>query len=117
MNCERLREARAETVRRIASLDVELDGIIESALQSNNDDEHDPDGATTGYERAKTTAMLEQARLRLIEIDQALARTTAGSYGRCDRCGRAIGEDRIEAIPTTTRCVACAALRPDVRHD
>ena len=58
---ERLREERAETVRRIASLDAELNGIIESALLSNNDDEHDPDGATTGYERAKTTAMLQQA--------------------------------------------------------
>lgn len=107
---ERLREKRTETVRRIVSLEAELDGIIESVLLSNNDDEHDPDGATTGYERAKTTAMLQQARLRLVEIDQALKRTTDGSYGRCDHCGYAIGEERLDAIPTTTRCAACASL-------
>ncbi|MEO6470121.1 MAG: TraR/DksA family transcriptional regulator [Acidimicrobiia bacterium] len=92
------------------SLEAELDGIIESALLSNNDDEHDPDGATTGYERAKTTAMLERARLRLVEIDQAVTRTTDGSYGRCERCGGDIGEERLDAIPTTTRCTVCASL-------
>ena len=109
----RLRNERAETVRRIVSLEAELDGIIESAVLSNNDDEHDPDGATTGYERAKTTAMLERARLRLIEIDDAVKRTTDGSYGRCDHCGGNIGEERLAAIPTTTRCAACASLLRD----
>ena len=106
----RLHEERTETIRRIVSLEAELNGIIESVLLSNNDDEHDPDGATTGYERAKTTAMLQRARLRLVEIDQALKRTTDGSYGRCDRCGSDIGEERLDAIPTTTRCAACASL-------
>ena len=110
---ERLHEERTETIRRIVSLEAELDGIIESALLSNNDDEHDPDGATTGYERAKTTAMLEQARARLIEVEQAVKRTTDGSYGRCDHCGSDIGEERLDAIPTTTRCSACASLLPD----
>ena len=110
---ERLRVERTETVRRIVSLEAELDGIIESALLSNNDDEHDPDGATTGYERAKTTAMLQQARLRLVEIDQAVKRATDGSYGRSDHCGCAIGEERLDAIPTTTRCAACASLLRD----
>jgi RNA polymerase-binding transcription factor DksA len=110
---ERLREERTETARRIVSLNAELDGIIESAQLSNNDDEHDPDGATAGYERAKATALLQQARLRLAEIDRAMKRTTDGSYGRCDHCGSAIGEERLDAIPTTTRCTACASLLPD----
>ncbi len=109
----RLRNERAETVRRIVSLEAELDGIIESAVLSNNDDEHDPDGATTSYERAKTTAMLEQARARLNEIDHAVKRTTDGSYGRCDHCGSDIGGERLDAIPTTTRCAACASLPRD----
>ncbi len=109
---ERLPEERAETVRRIASLDAELNGIIESALLSNNDDEHDPDGATTGYERAKTTAMLQQARLRLVDIDRAVERTKDGSYGCCEDCGCAIGDERLDAIPTAIRCALCASLPP-----
>src|SRR4051794_25237404 len=84
---ERLREERTKTVRRIVALEAELDGIIESALLSNDDDEHDPDGATTGYERARTTAMLQRARVRLVEIDRAVERSTDGSYGHCDHCG------------------------------
>lgn len=110
---ERLQTERTETVRRIVSLEAELNGIIESALLSNNDDEHDPDGATTGYERAKTTAMLQHARLRLVEIDRAVERTTDGSYGRCEHCGCDIGEERLDAIPTTTRCATCASLLPN----
>ena len=109
----RLREERTETVRRIAALDAELNGIIESALLSNNDDEHDPDGATTGYERAKATAMLQQAQLRLVNIDRAVERTRDGSYGRCDHCGRAIGDERLDAIPATIRCATCASLSPN----
>ena len=108
----RLREERTETVRRIAALDAELNGIIESALLSNNDDEHDPDGATTGYERAKATAMLQQAQLRLVDIDRAMERTKDGSYGRCNHCGGAIGNERLVAIPTTIRCATCASLPP-----
>ena len=102
---------RAETVRLIGSLSAELDGIIESVSLSNNDDEHDPDGATSGYERAKATAMLQAAEDRLVELDRAAERVRAGTYGRCERCGGEIGHERLDALIATTRCRACAAER------
>ena len=101
----------AETVRLIGSLSAELDGIIESVSLSNNDDEHDPDGATSGYERAKATAMLHRAEQRLDELDRATERLRAGTYGRCDRCGDAIAPERLEALIATTLCLPCAAAR------
>ena len=108
----RLRLERADTVRLITSLSIELEEIIESVSLSNNDDEHDPDGATNGYERAKATAMLRHAEERLAELDLAGERLVEGTYGTCGRCGGDIGAERLDALPTTTRCVPCAAVAP-----
>ena len=43
------------------------------------------------------------------EIDAALARIDAGTYGSCVRCGAAIPEERLELRPFAGRCVACTA--------
>ena len=42
------------------------------------------------------------------EIDAALARIAAGSYGTCLRCGEAIPVPRLEVRPFASSCVACA---------
>lgn len=94
----------------IAALTAELDEIIESVSLSNNDDEHDPDGATNGYERAKATALLRHTEERLVDLDRAAERVRKGTYWRCEVCGGDIGAERLDALPTTTRCIACAAL-------
>ena len=50
--------------------------------------------------------------LRTIEeIDVALARIHAGTYGSCDRCGAAIPEERLELRPFAATCVACQPSR------
>src|SRR5213592_4352248 len=41
------------------------------------------------------------------EIDQALMRMQEGSYGLCVRCGKAIDERRLEAVPTARYDAAC----------
>ena len=43
------------------------------------------------------------------EIDAALARIVAGTYGSCARCGSAIPVERLQMRPFAGRCVACAA--------
>ena len=42
-----------------------------------------------------------------VAIDAALARIDAGTYGTCERCGRPIGQERLEAIPYATLCIDC----------
>jgi RNA polymerase-binding transcription factor DksA len=50
--------------------------------------------------------------LRTIEeIDAALARIEAGTYGSCDRCGAALPEERLELRPFAATCVACQPSR------
>ncbi|HEX9415263.1 MAG TPA: TraR/DksA C4-type zinc finger protein [Gaiellaceae bacterium] len=43
----------------------------------------------------------------LEEIDDALARIDAGTYGICAICGREIALERLEAIPYATQCIDC----------
>ena len=45
----------------------------------------------------------------LEQIEAALARIEAGSYGRCEKCGEEIPAVRLEAIPYATFCVHCAS--------
>jgi DnaK suppressor protein len=45
------------------------------------------------------------------EIDAALRRLEAGSYGTCLACGRVIPFERLEVVPAADRCVACQADR------
>lgn len=57
----------------------------------------------------ETMARLDEgARAELLLIDRALARLDAGDYGRCERCGEAIADERLDVIPFAVRCVACA---------
>lgn len=41
------------------------------------------------------------------DIDQALLRLDEGAYGVCARCGQAISERRLEALPTARHCAPC----------
>jgi DnaK suppressor protein len=43
------------------------------------------------------------------DIDQALERLDAGTYGRCAVCGNAIPAERLAAVPWAARCVPCSA--------
>jgi len=70
------------------------------------------DGTTEAVERINTTAAARSIAASLAEADRALAKLDEGSYGLCDRCGKPIGDERLEAIPWAGLCVACAAARP-----
>jgi DnaK suppressor protein len=108
---ERLAAERADTLARLNGLERELAAIIESSGAAGTDDEHDPEGATIAFERQHAAALLGQARQQLTEIDAALRRVTAGSYGRCATCGQPIGSDRLAARPAATTCIGCARGR------
>jgi DnaK suppressor protein len=104
----RLRAARARTVQRVAELRSAFDEIVESSDTANLDDEHDPEGATVGFERAQISALLERAQMQLAELDAATERIRIGTYGVCEVCGEPIPEARLAAQPAARRCVNCA---------
>ena len=105
---EALANARAVAERLVDDLQQELDGIIAAQEADPPDDEHDVEGSSVGFERARVTALLASAEASLAELRAADQRLAAGEYGRCEVCGAAVGDDRLAAMPTTRRCVTCA---------
>ena len=58
---EQLTARRAEAAAYLAGLQQEFASIVSASEASNADDEHDPEGATIGFERAQVAALIEQA--------------------------------------------------------
>jgi DnaK suppressor protein len=63
--------------------------------------------AMQAQEMSQETARRRQRRL--VEIAGALRRVESGDFGLCFVCGEEIGVRRLEADPTSTRCIRCAA--------
>ncbi len=103
-----LTRTRADTLIQIAALSAEFDEVVAASASSNADDEHDPEGATIAFERQQVAALLAQARQRLADVDDALARAESGDYGRCADCGRAIAPERLAARPQARTCITGA---------
>lgn len=82
--------------------------IVEASELVATDDEHDPEGATIAFERQQVAALLRDGAVVLREIDAALERLAAGSYGECVRCGEPIAAARLDARPATPTCIGCA---------
>lgn len=62
-------------------------------------------------------AVFEQFRSNaesIQQIEKAIERLDAGSYGQCEKCGVQIGEERLDALPFATQCVQCKR-REEVR--
>ncbi len=72
------------------------------------------DVESEAMERGQTETMVrlldrldERAKREIEAIDLALTRIEAGSYGRCEGCGKDIPAARLEALPAATTCLAC----------
>ncbi|MBB5157626.1 TraR/DksA family transcriptional regulator [Saccharopolyspora phatthalungensis] len=108
---ELVAEERASAMARIESLERHLASIREVSTWTGTDDEHDPEGATIAYERAQVQSLLADARRELDALERATSRLDDGTYGVCERCGKPIGPERLEALPAATTCIACATRR------
>ncbi|TFI25654.1 MULTISPECIES: TraR/DksA family transcriptional regulator [Streptomyces] len=111
----RLSARRTDTHGRIEALERDFEAIVEANALVAVDDEHDPDGSSTAFERAHVASLLEQAREQLLGLDQALERLEQGDYGQCEVCGEAIPVERLEVRPAARTCVRCATARPRPR--
>ncbi|MBV8691292.1 MAG: TraR/DksA C4-type zinc finger protein [Actinobacteria bacterium] len=70
-------------------------------------DEESGEGGTANVDRERDLALSAQALQAVEEIDFALAKIKAGTYGLCESCGQPIMKARLQAIPHARLCVAC----------
>lgn len=103
-----LRARRAETDARLRRLDEDERMLLRDRADGTADDEHDPEGATLSGEWSTVDALRRATRTERDELDAALVRAQAGTYGVCVECGRRIPRARLLARPMAERCVDCA---------
>lgn len=82
----------------------------QSELSSAAGDQHIADHASDMFDREVDESLEENASQLVQEIDAALGRMDAGTYGTCARCGRPIPEERLDAVPYATLCVECKRI-------
>lgn len=66
------------------------------------------EGTSLAVERLSQIAAHDRLHGTLAEVVRAQQKLADDSYGSCDRCGEAVGEERLEAMPWATLCIACA---------
>ncbi|MEW1805111.1 TraR/DksA C4-type zinc finger protein [Arthrobacter sp. SLBN-53] len=104
-----LEEERERRMALLPALRADIEAANSARQDSNVDDEHDPEGATIAFELSQAAALLKQSSAGLDQIEAALARLAAGTYGTCAECGEPIAEGRLEARPWTPFCIRHAS--------
>lgn len=104
----RLEVERRDTELSMESLAGEVATVQQSRHSSPTDDEHDPEGPTLAFEQSQSSALLNQARSRLGQIDAAFDRLEVGTYGVCTNCHLPISYARLGARPYAAHCITCA---------
>jgi RNA polymerase-binding protein DksA len=116
IDTDRFRNALLEERQRIQAA---LDNLHEENPGSITDetgedaayDNHLADTATVTYDRELDYTLEENSEHMLAEIDAALQRIDAGTYGKCTNCGKEIPPERLEARPWATLCIDCQRTR------
>jgi RNA polymerase-binding transcription factor len=96
-----LQESIAEMIKALDERDENLPDLI--------------DVAEVGSERQLRSALLAQSQHHLQQVEAALRRLEAGTYGHCERCGQAIRPERLSALPYATTCLNCQTHQEQAR--
>jgi DnaK suppressor protein len=71
------------------------------------DDSGFADRGHSSEERSQVIAVVRALRSNLRDVERALSKMDAGTYGTCERCGRPISVERLEALPWAVLCIEC----------
>lgn len=81
------------------------DKALREGDQGTGDDQADAGSAT--FEREHELSLAANSRDLLAQVERALQRLDAGTYGDCEVCGNPIGKERLKAFPKVTLCLTC----------
>lgn len=93
-----------------AAQDIVEGDVDDGELSSAAGDQHLADHAGEMVDREMDESLEDNAEQIVREIDLALGRIEDGTYGSCARCGQAIPEDRLAAVPYAVLCMSCKQL-------
>jgi len=99
-----LDEERAQLRHQLADLGFGDDGGLDY-------DQNFADSSQVTAERGEVEALANSLKESLAEVEHALAKFEAGTYGLCESCGGPIAPARLEAKPAARLCINCASRR------
>jgi DnaK suppressor protein len=109
---EALLAERATYEKQIDELKAEAQELVEEMEPGDIQfDEESGEGGTTSVDRELDLVLSAQASAVIEDIDQALAKIDAGTYGICENCGQLISKARLEALPYARLCIQCKSGR------
>jgi len=97
---------KAELEQQLAQLQARLASIKKDATRG-----HSGDSAEQAQERENdevVDAIGNETLQSIRDVQSALERISAGTYGICDSCGEDISAERLSVLPQATSCVNCA---------
>lgn len=111
---DRTTQLRAEFEQRRAAIHEHLRALqadLSAATRSQGEEgtlaNHPADEGSDMFFAESVSRRMDDLRAELTEIDTALARIERGSWGICEECGAEIDPERMEALPSATRCIGC----------
>jgi DnaK suppressor protein len=67
------------------------------------------EAASEQSETERQMSLVQRLNMQLAEVEHCLQKIANGTYGKCDDCGQPIPEERLEALPKASHCLACKA--------
>ena len=101
---------RQDLVAQRDSLRSELEELG-SGSEGLSYDPNFADSSQVTAERGETEALATTLTTNLVDVEHALGKIDAGTYGTCESCHQEIAPARLEAMPAARYCIACAAKR------
>ena len=106
-----LLELRKRLLREVDTAEEALREDVDKPGEISSAPTHPADQDVEGLDAEIAIAQNEELLLEQVEV--ALERIGAGTYGTCQQCGRTIDAQRLQAIPYTSRCIDCARGQQD----
>jgi len=69
--------------------------------------EHLADRGSDNFARDLMISILQNSEAEICDIDAALERIDAGTYGICEGCNKKIPNSRLKALPFARLCIEC----------
>ncbi len=101
-------DERAKLVYQLAELGANDRGELTGSVEFGDGF---ADAAAATAERSEVLGLVKNLRVMVENVDEALERIDAGTYGQCKACGNDIDADRMEFRPTSRYCVGCKAKK------
>jgi len=100
----RLLDRRAQIEKNLEGTSLELKEMRDLELNDEGD------FAAASAESVVDSAILQQQRKELAEIDLALGKIKNGTYGICEMCEEPIGRARLEVKNFARFCITCREI-------